>query len=103
MESEIGIEENVKQIAGLLKLLANENRLLVFCCLIEKPMTVGEMKKRIPDITQSALSQHLALLRAHGVLDFSKAGQTVTYSISDHRVREIINVMKKYYCGGKIE
>ena len=92
------LEERAKQIAGLLRVLANENRLMLFCALMEQPMTVSELAKRVPKITQSALSQHLALLKANGVLDFSKAGQSVTYFIADHRVDEIIKVLKKYYC-----
>lgn len=92
------MEEKAKQIAELLKMLANENRLMIFCALMEQAMTVGEIAKRVPNITQSALSQHLALLKAHGILDFNKSGQKITYSIADHRVEEIIHVLKKYYC-----
>ena len=92
------MEERAKQIAQLLKVLANENRLLLFCALMERPMAVGELAGRVPKITQSALSQHLALLKAHGILDSDKSGQSVTYSIADHRVDEIIRVLKKYYC-----
>ena len=92
------MEEKAKQIAELLKALANENRLLIFCCLMERPITVSEIAKRVPKITQSALSQHLALLKAHGILDFDKSGQSITYSIADRRVEEIINTIKKYYC-----
>lgn len=92
------MEEKAKQIAELLKVLANENRLLIFCALMKTPMTVGELAAYVPGITQSALSQHLSLLKAHGILDFKKAGQNVTYSIGDHRVDEIIKVLKKYYC-----
>jgi len=79
-------------------MLANENRLMIFCALMERPMTVGDIAKHVPNITQSALSQHLTLLKAHGILDFSKSGQSITYSIADHRVEEIIHVLKKYYC-----
>ena len=92
------MEERAKQIAELLKVLANESRLLIFCCLMQQPMTVGEISKSVPNITQPALSQHLSLLKAHGILDFIKTGVNVTYSITDHRVDEIINVLKKYYC-----
>lgn len=92
------MEEKAKQIAELLKMLANENRLMIFCALMERPMTVGDIAKHVPNITQSALSQHLTLLKAHGILDFSKSGQSITYSIADHRVEEIIHVLKKYYC-----
>ena len=93
------MEEQTKQIAELLKVLANESRLLIFCGLMERPMTVTEISKCVPNITRPALSQHLSMLKAHGILDFTKTGLNVTYSITDHRVDEIINVLKKYYCG----
>lgn len=92
------MEERAKQIAELLKVLANENRLLIFCALMKRPMNVGEISEYVPNITLSALSQHLSLLRAHGILNFNKSGQTITYSIADHRVEEIINVLKRHYC-----
>lgn len=94
------MEERAKEIAELLKVLANENRLMIFCALMKRPMRVMEISEYVPNITPSALSQHLSLLKAHGILDFQKTGQNVTYSIADHRVEEIINVLKKYYCDG---
>lgn len=92
------MQEKAKQIAALLKMLANENRLMLLCALMEAPMKVSELAKRVPNIKQSALSQHLTLLKACGILDSEKSGQNVTYFISDGRVNEIINVLKKYYC-----
>lgn len=93
------MERQEKRIAEVLKVLANENRLLILCHLIGGPKSVTLLEEKIPGITQSALSQHLALLRAHGVLGFTKSGQSVTYCIIDHRVEEIIAVLKKQYCG----
>lgn len=92
------MEEKAKQIAELLKVLANENRLMIVCSLMEKPMNVGSLSQKIPNITGSALSQHLALLKAHKILDSIKSGQNIIYSIADYRVEEIIHVLKKYYC-----
>ena len=92
------MEEKAKMIAELLKLLANENRLLIFCALMNEPMTVGEISKIIPNITQPALSQHLTLLKAAKILDSKKSGASITYFIADHRVEEIIAVLKKHYC-----
>ena len=92
------VEEKAKQIAELLRVLANENRLLIFCGLMERSMTVGEIAKHVPKITHSALSQHLTLLKAHGILDSDKMGLHVTYSIADHRVEELIKVLKIHYC-----
>ncbi|MCL2179262.1 MAG: metalloregulator ArsR/SmtB family transcription factor [Proteobacteria bacterium] len=95
------MEARAKKIAELLKVLANENRLMIFCGLMERPMTVSEISKCIPKISQSALSQHLSLLKAHGILDSNKNGQNVTYAIADSRVGEIIHVLKKHYCPPK--
>lgn len=92
------MEEKAKQIAELLKMLANENRLVILCTLMKGPMPVNKIAEKVPNITQPALSQHLALLKAHGILDFTKNGQNIIYSFADHRVEEIINVLKKYYC-----
>lgn len=95
------MEEKAKQIAELLKMLANENRLLILCQLIEGPKTVSKLAEKISHITQSALSQHLALLKAHGILDFTKSGQSITYRIADERVEKVIDVLKQYYCEGE--
>ncbi len=95
------MEEKAKEIAELLKVLANENRLLIFCALMEKTMTVSEIAKYVPSITQSALSQHLSILKAHGILDSNKSGQNVNYFIADEKVNELIYVLKKNYCDSK--
>lgn len=95
------MEEKAKQIAELLKVLANENRLMILCALMEQSLTVNKLSEKVPNITKSALSQHLTLFKACGILDSVKSGQNVTYSIADHRVEEIIHVLKKYYCEEK--
>jgi DNA-binding transcriptional ArsR family regulator len=92
------MEEKARKIAELLKVLANKNRLMILCALIESPQSVGKLAEKVPNITQSALSQHLAILKAHGILDYSKSGQSITYSIADHRVEAVLDVLKKYYC-----
>lgn len=91
------VDRKAKMIAELLKVLANENRFTIFCALMERPMTVGEIAKYVPKITPSALSQHLALLKAHGVLDSDKAGLNVTYYIADYRVKAIVNAINEQY------
>ena len=92
------MEEKARQVAQLLKMLANENRLMILCALIKGPKTVGELASFVPKITQSALSQHLQLLRTQGILDFSKYGQSITYSIADNNVVDIIGLLQKFYC-----
>ena len=92
------MEEKAKQLAELLKILANENRLLILCALIQGAKTVGQIGEYVPKITQSALSQHLIMLKVAGILESDKQGKNVTYTIADYRVREVLAVLKKYYC-----
>lgn len=92
------MEEKAKQIAELLKMLANKNRLLILCALIEGPLSVGELLKHTGDISQSALSQHLGLLKTYGILDCEKRGQNILYFIQDHKVEKILEVLKQHYC-----
>ena len=97
-EGEQTMEEQARQLAELLKVLANENRLMILCTLMEEPMSVGKIAERVTGITPPALSQHLAMLKAAGILTSEKRGQTITYSIQDHRIEEVMYVLKKNYC-----
>ena len=92
------MEEKAKKIAELLKLLANEHRLLILCALMNSPLTVGEIHKFTPNITASALSQHLNHLRTAGILESEKQGLNVVYHIQDERVNALINAIKENYC-----
>jgi DNA-binding transcriptional ArsR family regulator len=94
------METKAKKVAELLKILANENRLLILCALIEGEKTVNEIAGYVPKITPSALSQHLTLLKTAGILRSDKQGMYVAYSIADPRVAEVIDTLKKYYCEG---
>ena len=94
------LHQDQKNIASLLKILANENRLLILCALTNGKKTVSEIHETIPDISLSALSQHLKVMRTSGILGTSKSAQYVTYSIEDSRVVEVHNTLKKYYCKG---
>jgi DNA-binding transcriptional ArsR family regulator len=90
--------ERAKEISELLKVLANENRLLIVCYLIEKQMTVSELHERLNHLTQPALSQHLSMLKMNKILDSSKNGLTITYFIQDKRIINIIEALKINYC-----
>ncbi|MDR0443068.1 MAG: metalloregulator ArsR/SmtB family transcription factor [Treponema sp.] len=92
------MEEKAKALAEMLKILANENRLLILCALVQGAKTVNLIGEFVPKISQSALSQHLHLLKTAGILASDKHGLNVTYSIADHRVEEIFTVLKKHYC-----
>ncbi len=91
------MKEKAKEIADLLKLVANENRLLILCELSKEPQTVGSLLEKL-NITQSGLSQHLALLKANGILDYDKKAQTITYNVKDERILVLLNTIKETYC-----
>lgn len=84
----------------LLKALANERRLFILCHLLDTEMSVGEMNEHL-GLSQSALSQHLALLRNDGFVSTRKEAQTVYYSLKSDEVREMIGLLHRLYCTDK--
>ena len=92
------MEEEAGRIAAVLKVLANENRLRILCELIHGPSAVGALGEKIGGISQSALSQQLALLKAHGMVADQRTGQSVTYSIADTRVAGLVEAIRREYC-----
>lgn len=92
------MEEKAKKIAELLKLLANEHRLLILCALIQEPMSVGKIHDFTPNISSSALSQHLSQLKTAGILESKKQGMNVIYRIQDENVVGLMDFLKAHYC-----
>lgn len=87
------------EAAQLLKMIANEKRLLVLCFLaVRGEMTVGELVG-VVKLSQSALSQHLAKLRADGLVEFRRASQTLHYRVADVRTLRLLQVLKDIFCG----
>jgi ArsR family transcriptional regulator, virulence genes transcriptional regulator len=84
--------------ARMLKLLGNERRLLILCFLLARgEMKVGELVDAV-GLSQSALSQHLAMLRADGLVAFRRESQVLHYRISDRRAARILELLKDVYC-----
>ena len=87
-----------KEVAELLKVLSNENRLLIVCYLIQEPMSVSGLNEKLNHLTQSALSQHLSILKAHKILQSNKNGLNTVYSIKDERIIKLVECLKLNYC-----
>jgi DNA-binding transcriptional ArsR family regulator len=84
--------------ASLMKALSNEHRLLILCYLIDADeMSVGELVERI-GLSQSALSQHLAKLRAEGLVTFRRAAQTLHYRVCDERAASVLLLLHEMFC-----
>ena len=86
------------EAVSVLKSIAHEGRLLVLCYLGEVgEMSVGELAGRV-GLSQSALSQHLAKLRAEGLVATRKQAQTVFYRIDQPKVLTLLSVLHDLYC-----
>ncbi|HEY6926912.1 MAG TPA: metalloregulator ArsR/SmtB family transcription factor [Steroidobacteraceae bacterium] len=85
------------QAAALLKALANEQRLMILCHLVQGPLSVGELNERVP-LSQSALSQHLAVLRESAIVLTQRESQTVRYSLPEGVVTRLIEVLYQEFC-----
>lgn len=86
------------EAVSVLKSIAHEGRLLVLCYLGEAgEMSVGELAERV-GLSQSALSQHLAKLRAEGLVATRKQAQTVYYRIDQPKVLTLLSVLHDLYC-----
>lgn len=91
------LEANAAKAAALLRALANERRLLVLCQLSEGELSVGALQGRL-GISQSALSQHLAVLREEKLVATRRESQTIFYRIADPAAAKIITALTEIYC-----
>ena len=91
------MQAHLAEAAQLLKALGNEQRLHILCNLLEGPLSVGELNQRL-ELSQSALSQHLALLRESGLVDTRREAQTIYYSLPDGPVIRVMALLQDVYC-----
>jgi ArsR family transcriptional regulator len=78
--------------ADLLRLLANEHRLLVLCALRQGELSVGRLAEMV-GLSQSALSQHLSRLRSAGAVATRREGQTIYYRLADPEVTTLLEAV----------
>lgn len=91
------IRPHAEKAAALLKALANEQRLMILCNLLEGPLSVGELNERV-DLSQSALSQHLAVLREASIVATKRESQVIYYSLPANAATSIIGILYKEFC-----
>ena len=80
----------------VLKAMGNIKRMQILYALRDGEMSVGWLEK-VVDLSQSALSQHLAVLRKEDVVKTRRDAQTIYYSIKSDLVVKILDMMNKYY------
>ncbi|AMN46047.1 hypothetical protein ACG33_02760 [Steroidobacter denitrificans] len=91
------IKPHAEEAATFLKALANEQRLVILCNLVAGPLTVGELNERV-DLSQSALSQHLAVLRESNVVTTTRESQSIRYALPPGAATRIIEVLYDEFC-----
>lgn len=91
------LQARALRATGVLKAMSNPVRLLVLCQLAEGEKSVGELE-RVVDVSQSALSQHLALLRQRGLVQGRRDGQTIFYSLAGREAPALLAALYEVYC-----
>ena len=88
------MKDNNKHNAIILKSLANYNRLKILTLLNEHELNVGQLEKML-DLSQSALSQHLAVLRNNKIVKTRRVAQTIYYSLDNNLVKQILKLLEQ--------
>ncbi len=91
------LQSRALRAAGLLKAMSNPTRLMVLCQLAEGEKSVGELEQ-VVQISQSALSQHLAVLRSRGLVASRRAGQSIYYSLDGPEAPALLAALYEVYC-----
>jgi DNA-binding transcriptional ArsR family regulator len=86
------LKANAAMMAGRLKLLSHPERLLMLCRMDEGEVSVTELVE-LAGLSQSSVSQHLAMLREEGVVSIRGEAQTRFYSLKDPIVRGVIHTL----------
>jgi DNA-binding transcriptional ArsR family regulator len=91
------LEEKARHAAGLLKAMSNPARLVILCQLAEGERSVGELE-HVVGLSQSGISQHLAVLRRESVVVSRRVRQTVLYSLASEDVAAVMATLYAVFC-----
>src|SRR5450631_3143124 len=91
------VRDHATEAAEFLKALANDQRLLVLCTLLDGELSVGEINQRVP-LSQSALSQHLGVLRGAGLVMTTRQRQTIYYRVAPGPALQVMEVLYTAFC-----
>ena len=92
------LQDRANEVANILQNLANGRRLFVLCKLHELGEANVTTLAAAAQLSQSALSQHLAKLRAEGLVEFRLESQTLGYRIADPRIGDLLETLHRLFC-----
>ena len=81
----------------MLKLLGNEDRLLLLCQLSLQERTVGELEQ-LTGVSQPTLSQQLGILRREGLVTTRREGKFIWYQLADARALQLMQAIHQLFC-----
>ncbi|HEY9163206.1 MAG TPA: metalloregulator ArsR/SmtB family transcription factor [Magnetovibrio sp.] len=90
------MQGNAQAASDLLKAMSNQTRLMILCQLLHGERTAGELDS-LTNLSQSALSQHLAVLRENGLVHTRRESQNIFYAIEGDKARAIIEVLYRIF------
>jgi len=91
------LSRSADKAGAFLKALANPQRLRIVCLIAERERPVGELAEAA-ELKQSAVSQHLALLRREGLLRARRQGKAVYYQLADRNVASFLSLLQAKFC-----
>lgn len=89
--------EKTAVVESVLKMMANRNRLMILCSLLDEERNVTQLNDIVP-LSQSALSQHLSALRQAELVATRREAQTIYYRVASDSVRAILATLYEQYC-----
>jgi ArsR family transcriptional regulator len=93
----IGKGENIREASAAMQAMAHPLRLKILCLVGSHELSVLEIVDAV-GTSQSNISQHLAVLRDHGILEARKEANKVFYRIGDPRVLQMISLTRQIFC-----
>lgn len=101
MDASAGIvqmKSKAARASELMRSMSNEGRLMILCNLVEKERSVSELEQLV-GLSQSSVSQHLAILRRERLVKKRRLGQNVFYSLASREAAAIMRTLYDLYCG----
>ena len=90
------------EAALCLRALSNPSRLLIVCNLLEGERSVSSLENEL-GLSQAYVSQQLARLRTEGIVSARREGRTVHYSISDQRIRPVVETLFSEFSSSQLD
>ncbi len=94
------MQEHATAASEFMQALSNPNRLMILCALTDGELCVSDLNNQL-NLSQSALSQHLGVLRKQNLVQTRRESQTIYYSVTPGPALEIVALLQQHFCEDK--